>query len=147
MDSPSIQMVADKVVTILASLAKDSAVSFPMAHVSTPTSYMLPKPKRKSSESDPLVYPEARVQLKDSGGPVKKCAHLIRRLHERGGESRKMIRFPLSGWPEEVHGSSSYRLLVKGPIRGQKVNRDTPSTTSASSTDVSYHHNVPDSSL
>jgi hypothetical protein len=146
MDSPSIQVVEDEVVTILASLAKVSAVSLPMAHVSTPTSYVLPKPKRKSSESDPLVYPEARVELRDSGGPVKKDTHLVRRLHG-GGESRKIIRFPLSGWPEKVHGSSSYLSLVKGPIRGQKVNRDTPSTTGDCSSDVSCHHNVLGSSL
>jgi hypothetical protein len=146
MDSPSIEVLQDEVVTILASLAQDSAVSLPMAHVSTPTSYVLPKPKRKSSKLDPVVYPKARVELRESEGPLSQGVHSVRRLHG-GGESRKIIRFPLSGWPEEVHGSSSYRSLVKGPIRGQKVNRDTPSTTSASSTDVSCHHNVPDSSF
>jgi hypothetical protein len=146
MDSPSIEMLQDEVVTILASLAQDSAVSLPMAHVSTPTSYVLPKPKRKFSKSNLIVYPKARVELRESQGPLSQGVHSVHRLHG-GGESKKIIRFPLFGWPEEVHGSSSYRSLVKGPIRGQKVNRDTPSTTSASSTDVSCHHNVPDSSF
>ena len=146
MNSPSIQVVEDEVVTILASLAKNLAVSLSMAHMSTSTLYMLPKPKRKSSESDPLVYPEARVELMDSGGPVKKGAHMVRRLHG-GGESRKIIWFLLSGWPEKFHGSSSYLSLLKGPICGQKVNRDTPSMTSDCSSDVSCHHNVLDSSL
>ncbi len=151
MDSPSIEVLEDEVVTILASLAQDSTVSKPMAHVSTPTPYVPPKSKRKSSESDSVLYPEARVQVKKSEGPLSRSVHsaykaYIRRLHG-GGESRKIIRFPMSGWPEEVHGSSSYRSLVKGPIRGRKVNRDIPSTTSASSTDVLRHHNIPDSSL
>jgi hypothetical protein len=107
---------------------------------------MLPKPKRKSSKSDPVVYPKARVELREYESPLSQGVHSVRHLHG-GRESRKIIRFPLSGWPEEVHRSSSYRSLMKGPIRGQKVNRDTPSMTSASSTDVSCHHNVLDSSL